>query len=229
MNVHLLFDLLAATTAASLALLVDRTWLKDRPRSPFSVGQGYFVVMGLGITLGSFALGTLNLWLSGVPAVGRSVLGALCGGILAVELYKARTGIRGSTGLVFVPAFAALVAIGRIGCALSGLEDNTYGTPTTLPWAVDHGDGILRHPVAAYESLTMALFLILALLAIARRNPLFLRQGFYIMVAVYAVQRFAWEFLKPYAPVLGPLNIFHLACLALAVYAAVMAIRQANA
>jgi hypothetical protein len=39
------------------------------------------------------------------------------------------------------------------------------------------------------------------------------------MVFWYAAQRFCWEFLKPYAPLLGPLNLFHLICLGLMGYA----------
>lgn len=222
MPIHLIFDLLAAAVAAALTLIVHHLWLRDLPRHPLRAGDGYFLALGAGIALGSYGLGSLNLWLSGVPMAGRSVLGALAGGIVAVELYKARRGITGSTGLIFVPTFAALVAVGRIGCALSGLEDNTYGTPTTLPWGHDFGDGIPRHPVALYESLTMAGFLAAALIAIARRSPLFLTRGFYLMVGFYALQRFGWEFLKPYAPVLGPLNVFHLTALGLMAYAAVM-------
>ena len=41
----------------------------------------------------------------------------------------------------------------------AGLPDRTYGTPTSLPWAVDLGDGVGRHPVQVYESASMALFL----------------------------------------------------------------------
>ena len=42
------------------------------------------------------------------------------------------------------------------------------------------------------------------------------------MVLWYAAQRFCWEFFKPYTPVLGPLNLFHLVCLGLIGYAAIM-------
>ena len=62
---------------------------------------------------------------------------------------------------------------------------------------------------------------------IRRENPRFLRHGFYLMTGYYALQRFAWEFLKPYAALIGPFNIFHLTCAALLVYAALM-IRKAN-
>ena len=61
-------------------------------------------------------------------------------------------GITHSTGAYFAPSLAIGIAIGRIGCFLSGLEDYTYGTPTTLPWGYDFGDGVLRHPVQLYEA-----------------------------------------------------------------------------
>jgi len=77
------------------------------------------------------------------------------------------------------------------------LPDYTYGTATTLPWAVDFGDGVRRHPVQLYESAAMILFLIVYLRAIARGSQLFLRQGFYLFIGWYALQRFVWEFFKP--------------------------------
>ena len=43
------------------------------------------------------------------------------------------------------------IAIGRIGCFLSGLEDQSYGVATALPWGVDFGDGVARHPTQLYE------------------------------------------------------------------------------
>lgn len=220
MPIHLAIDLLAALAAFGMTLAVWAWRLRDRPLPQTT--NGYLAALSLGILIGSYLLGTANLALSGVPAVGRSILGALFGGIVAVEAFKRVSSIRGSTGLIFVPTFATLVIVGRIGCALSGLEDHTFGLPTSLPWGHDFGDGIPRHPVAAYESLAMAAFLGYALAALARRSPLFLARGFYLMVGFYAAQRFAWEFLKPYAPILGPLNLFHLACLGLLAYAAVM-------
>jgi hypothetical protein len=42
------------------------------------------------------------------------------------------------------------------------------------------------------------------------------------MTGVYAVQRFAWEFLKPYATIVGPLTLMHLASLGLLSYSVIM-------
>jgi prolipoprotein diacylglyceryltransferase len=149
-------------------------------------------------------------------------VGALAGGIFSVELFKYLRGLKGSTGIVFVPAFATTVIVGRWGCYASGLADETYGTPSNLPWAVDLGDGVLRHPVPLYESFTMLIFLFAALFLLARRNVWFVANGFYTMVLFYAGQRFAWEFLKPYASVIGPFNLFHLVCFGLCCYAGFM-------
>ena len=109
----------------------------------------------------------MNLWLSGTAMVARSIVGALAGAIAAIELFKWWRGVRGSTGLIFVPAFATTVVVGRWGCFFAGLGDETHGSPSTLPWAVDLGDGVLRHPVQLYESFSMLAFLCAALLSYA--------------------------------------------------------------
>ena len=183
----------------------------------------------LGAVAGGFGAGTLNLWLSDQPELGRSVVGALAGAITAVELFKWRRGIKGSTGIIFVAAFATSIAVGRWGCFFAGLPDNTYGTPTALSWGHDFGDGIARHPVQLYESFTMAAFLTVALVLIGRRNPFFRRNGFYLMVLTYGAQRFLWEFLKPYGTLIGPFNLFHFICAGLVIYSLVMIDRSTSA
>ncbi len=230
MTVHLVFDLLAAALGMLATLAVYRWRLGGTADAALErAGAGYALALVAGAALGGYAAGTLNLMLSGVPGFGRSVLGALAGAILAVELYKRARGIRGSTGVVFVAGFATSIAVGRIGCYLSGLGDNTHGLPTTLPWGQDFGDGVARHPVQLYKSAAMALFLALALTGFARRAPAFMANGFYLCVGFYAAQRFLWEFLKPYATIAGPLNLFHLIALCLMGYAAVMIARSRHA
>ena len=82
---------------------------------------------------------------------GKTIIGALIGGLITVELTKRYIGLRISTGDLYAVPLAIGIAIGRIGCFLTGLSDNPYGTPTTLPWGVDFGDGIPRHPTQLYE------------------------------------------------------------------------------
>jgi prolipoprotein diacylglyceryltransferase len=142
----------------------------------------------------------------------------LAGGILAVELWKWRHGVRRSTGGAFVLPLCVGLAVGRLGCLFAGLADFTYGVPTRLPWALDLGDGVPRHPVPLYEALTMALFALVYVRARQGAAAWTQAHAFHAMIMVYAAQRFAWEFLKPYPPVIGPLNLFHLLMLGLGAY-----------
>ena len=87
---------------------------------------------------------------------GKTVVGALVGGLVAVELTKRRLGMTARTGDLFAVPLAAGIGIGRIGCFLSGLPDRTYGVPSSVPWAVDFGDGIPRHPTQLYETAFLA-------------------------------------------------------------------------
>ena len=220
--VHTLFDVLAACTALAVTYAVYRWRLEDAGAVIEEQGLPYALALIGGAVAGGYLFGTLNLWLSGVDGVGRSIIGALAGAITAIEVFKWRRGVRGSTGLLFVPAFATSVSIGRIGCFLSGLQDQTHGVATSLPWAHDFGDGVLRHPVQLYETVAMGGFLLVALVLLGRRNPFFMRNGFYVLAGWYGAQRLVWEFLKPYGAVLGPFNIFHFICMGLVVYAAIM-------
>lgn len=229
--VHMLLDGTAWLAAIAAGWRMRRTWLATAPLPmPGRAYPVYLIVVWLGAVVGAVGLGSANLSLAapadaGFGLAGRSILGAIAGGILTAELYKKLLGIHGSTGVVFVVPLALGIAIGRVGCFLAGLAELTYGTPTDLPWGVDFGDGVSRHPVQLYESLAMIGFLALLLPRLRRGEPVALRSGFYLFVGWYAVQRFAWEFLKPYPPVLGPLNLFQLTCLAMAVYAAAMLVR----
>ncbi len=222
---HTVFDLLAALSSLTVTALVYRWRLSQAGQRIEQAGMGYALALVAGAAIGGFGAGTLNLWLSGAPGIGRSIVGALAGAILAIELFKRVKHIKGSTGLIFVPAFATSVVVGRWGCFLSGLQDETHGTPTALPWGHDFGDGILRHPVQLYESFTMAVFLVTALTLIGRQNAGFMRNGFYILVLVYGAQRFLWEFLKPYGTLLGPFNLFHFICAGLVLYSLAMIAR----
>jgi prolipoprotein diacylglyceryltransferase len=84
-------------------------------------------------------------------AGGKTIVGGLVFGLIAVELMKRYIGLRQSTGDLYAIPLALGIAIGRVGCFLTGLSDNTYGIPTNLPWAVNFGDNIPRHPTQLYE------------------------------------------------------------------------------
>ena len=217
---HTAFDILAWLAAGLAGLWVTRVEKIAFPAA--STNLPYIAAVLLGAGFGAYAFGTANMWLSGVPGIGRSIEGALAGGIIAVELYKRVTGIRTRSGGRFALPLAVGVAIGRIGCYFAGIDDFTYGTPTALPWGHDFGDGVLRHPVQLYEGITMAAFALFYATAVRLRDPFIIDNGFYLAAGFYAAQRFGWEFMKPYGDVLGPLNLFHLLSLAIMAYAGLM-------
>ena len=225
MGIHFVFDVLAWTSAWLIGRFVTRRYFSGA-RTPLR-DPGYFIALGIGAIAGALVFGSINLSLAGFWQIGHSIAGAVAGGIIGVELFKFATGVRGSTGGQFVAPLALGIAVGRLGCFFAGLPDYTYGTPTNLPIGVDFGDGIPRHPVQLYESAAMLAFLALYLRGLAADSQLVRRQGFYLFVGWYGVQRFAWEFLKPYPTLLGPLNVFHLICIALIGYSAWM-MRQSD-
>src|ERR1700761_6966505 len=217
---HAIFDLAAWLAAAASLWWLSRVRGLAFPSQSFELP--YIAALVFGAGLGAYLFGTLNLWLSGMPGVARSVEGALAGGIFAIELYKSRAGITTRTGARFALPLAVGIAVGRLGCYYAGLDDFTYGTPTGLPWGPDFGDGIVRHPVQLYESLSMAAFAAFYVWAVLSRHSFVVINGFYLALAYYGLQRFIWEFIKPYGALIGPLSLFHLLSLAILFYAVVM-------
>lgn len=227
---HLAFDALAWAAGMAVGVALYHWRLKAATAEVARVADGgYFASLAVGAIVGAYLAGTFTLVGQAVFALAHSVAGALVGAIAGVELYKLARGIRISTGIVFAGPFAAGVAVGRWGCLFAGLPDHTFGTPTTLPWAVNLGDGIARHPVQIYESLSMALFLAAFVYGLGRRQSWATHHGFYWLAIAYGAQRFLWEFLKPYPPLIGPLNHFHVICLGLVIYGTFMIARSKNA
>jgi prolipoprotein diacylglyceryltransferase len=219
--IHASFDVLAWIAAGAAALWLSRTGRVSFP-VPQPLRLTYLAALVFGAGVGAVAFGSANLWLSGLPGVARSIEGAVAGAILAIETYKRIAGITTRTGARFALPFAVGVAVGRVGCFLSGLDDFTYGTPTSLPWAHDFGDGVARHPVQLYESLAMTAFAAVYVRRVLSGDRFFIANGFYLAVGGYGLQRFAWEFLKPYGTLLGPFTLFHLLSAAVLLYAIVM-------
>jgi phosphatidylglycerol---prolipoprotein diacylglyceryl transferase len=221
MILHTLFDALAWLASFAVLFVLRRTWFPKNPVSQPLRG-GYIAAVIFGAGLSAWIFGSLNLWLSGQPGLGRSVEGALFGAIVSVELYKHASGIRERTGAIYALPVALGIAVGRIGCLLSGMEDFTYGIPTGAAWGWDFGDGIPRHPVALYESLAMAAFAFVYLIMMLRGSLYWRMNGFYLAVGFYGVERFVLEFWKPYGAVIAGLSIFQLLSLIMVGYALVM-------
>jgi prolipoprotein diacylglyceryltransferase len=133
---------------------------------------------------------------------GKTIVGGLLGGWLAVELMKRRIALGTRTGDLFAVPLALGIAVGRIGCFLTGLADDTHGMPTQLDWGVDFGDGIARHPTQLYECAGL-LLLGGALLAaqLRKSSPSAPRRAegelFRIFVIAYLGLRVVLDGLKP--------------------------------
>ncbi len=224
MLVHFIFDLFSYLVGSIVAFAIFKVH-KHNNLIKKDLKVLYYSIVVIGFVMGSTLLGTMNIYFSTSPfasnqvIIGKSILGALFGGIIVVELFKKIYNIQGSTGAYFVPSLAIGIAIGRIGCYLSGLEDYTYGIETTSIFGVDFGDGILRHPVQLYESFVMFVFFIYTMVIFKYNKHQFENKIFYEFILVYNLQRFMWEFLKPYEILIFDLNLFQFINIILVLYA----------
>ncbi len=217
MTIHLLFDLLAY----AVSFFISWKWIHPATHAiaDETLRYGYYTALILGFFIGAFGFGTLNAYYStGSFVIGKSVLGALFGGVVAAEIFKKFANIKGSTGAYFVPSLSIGIAIGRIGCYFAGIEDYTYGIETTTIFGHDFGDGHLRHPVQLYESAAMGLFFLYTIWVYKNNKKTFEHTIFYQFIGYYSLQRFIWEFLKPYASVALGLTVFQIVCLMLMMY-----------
>lgn len=147
----------------------------------------------------------------------KTIVGGMLGGLVAVEITKKRLGVNVSSGDMMVYPLILAMMIGRTGCFLAGLDDGTYGIPSNLPWAINLGDGIRRHPTNLYEILFWAL-LWLALSGIEKRHRLANGAKFKVFLSAYLVFRFFIEFIKPDYFLSFGLSVIQLVCLAGIVY-----------
>jgi len=139
---------------------------------------------------------------------GLSWFGGFAGGLTAGLATLRGYGVPLVRGLAAAsPGLALGHAIGRVGCFLVG---DDYGRPSTLPWAVAFPKGLPPtdvpvHPTQLYEAIPLV---VLAWVLTRWR-----REGVsdavvlsrYLMLA--GAIRFAIEFVRVNAPVLGPLTL----------------------
>jgi len=155
---------------------------------------------------------------------GKTIVGGLLGAWIGVEIVKRFSGIRSRTGDLFALPLCVGIAIGRVGCLVAGLADDTYGKPTGLPapwWSVDLGDGVGRYPVQVLE----IFFLIPIGFAVRSKLPLPVGARFRIFLASYLAWRVAIDFLKP-QPLIYGMNLIQWCCAAGLVCLAVDGLRM---
>ncbi|MBK7357260.1 prolipoprotein diacylglyceryl transferase family protein [Propionivibrio sp.] len=200
--VHPLFEALGLFTGVQYYRILRR-----RTGAPgLLMGKDFGVVLGcvFGAALGNklvfwaeFPHLLTQYWDQPVVLLaGQSMVGGLLGGLLGVELAKKLTGITRSTGDDFVFPVLLGLMIGRMGCFLAGLSDGTYGIATNLPWGIDFGDGVARHPTQLYE----IVFAGLLWAWLRRMQPMLAGTPgllFKLMLSAYLLWRLLVDFLKP--------------------------------
>src|ERR1700750_566120 len=103
---HTAFDLAAWGSGLAVSALLYRWRLRELTRDVArKVGGGYLAALVAGAIPGAWLAGSLNTLRDSHPALSHSVVGALVGAIVGVEVYKRLRGVHGSTGGVFVGSF----------------------------------------------------------------------------------------------------------------------------
>ena len=142
----------------------------------------------------------------------KTIVGGLLGGLLGVELIKKIIGEKSSSGDLFTYPLMFALAIGRIGCFSMGIHEPTYGVPSDLPWAMDLGDGIPRHPVALYEIVILGL-IATTLILLERRFSFRSGLRFQFFMIAYLLMRICIELIKPSVHVFMGLGTIQIVCI----------------
>jgi uncharacterized radical SAM superfamily Fe-S cluster-containing enzyme len=142
---------------------------------------------------------------------GKTIVSGLVGGYLGVQAAEWAMGVKSRMCDGFAVPLAAAIGIGRLACFSAGC---CYGKATSLPWGVDFGDGLHRHPTQLYESafhLTAAVVLYQL-----QRRGMFRGQLVKIYFLAYFGYRFLTEFIRPEEPLWLGLTGYQWAVLVLA-------------
>lgn len=153
-----------------------------------------------------------TLWLSD----GKTILGGIFGGYLAVEVAKRMCGIQVRTGDSFALPIAVSVAIGRVGCFVAGC---CFGCITELPWGMrfevaNDQEGICRHPTQLYECFFHVLCAIC--IVVAEKYQWLEGSRLKVYLLCYLTYRFVTEWLRPEPITSIGLTTYQVACVVLA-------------
>ena len=165
----------------------------------FIGARAYHVATDYDLYAGDPFPGVFAVWNGGL-----GIYGAVIGGFIGVLIFAR---VRGISPLVFAdaaaPGLILAQAIGRWG---NYFNQELFGRPSNLPWAIDiapdnrpaaFADATSFHPTFLYESIWDVL-VCLALLWVARRFAVRLKDGDILLlyVSLYSVGRFFVEALR---------------------------------
>ncbi len=163
---------------------------------------------------------------------GLGIPGAILGGILALVIYCRKKKLSFFTWAdVIMPGLALAQAIGRWG---NFINQELYGAPTDLPWAIhineanrlpEYAQYSTYHPLFLYESLWNLMNMYL-LLVLERQYKEKLIPGDLLLtyLIVYPFGRFLLEFLRLDTSMVGGININQITMLVVMLIAIVMLI-----
>lgn len=198
-------------------------YLRKRQGDAYTSSSRIWVIIGavFGALIGSRLIGSLerpyelgmtnNLF--DYVYNNKTVVGGFLGGLFGVELTKKIIGEKKASGDLFAYPMILALVIGRTGCFSMGVYEETYGNESRLPWAINLGDGVLRHPVALYE-IGFLLLLWIGLKRLQNTTPLQNGAVFKLFMISYLLFRFLLDFIKPHYAVFAGLSTIQLTCLA---------------
>ncbi len=173
-NVHLILEYVAFFSAYRYYV-----YLRTKTTDPIPPANRLSIILGaaLGAFLGSRIVGFLENPFIDMSAANiillfnvKTIMGGLFGGLLGVETAKKIIGEKHSSGDLFTLPIIVGIFIGRVGCFLSGVNEFTYGAPTSSFMGMDLGDGVLRHPIALYELIFLILLFYCATISLPERR-----------------------------------------------------------
>ncbi|RDH81676.1 MAG: prolipoprotein diacylglyceryl transferase [endosymbiont of Galathealinum brachiosum] len=126
---------------------------------------------------------------------GMSFHGGMLGVFLGLYLFGRKTGRTFFQVSDFIAVMVPLgLGFGRIG---NFINKELWGRPvdSALPWAIDYGDKIARHPSSLYQALTEGVILFLILFIYSRKpRPIMAVSG--VFMISYGMLRFITEFFR---------------------------------
>lgn len=168
-------------------------------RSPGYRGVMVGALVGavIGSKLGMLLYLSWDAWLEMMSSTlalrvgGKTILGAIAGGYLGVEIAKKAVGIRHSTGDAYALALPVGQAFGRLGCFFTGC---CGGVPFAEAGSGGGAFGLTTHPVQLYEA--AGLVALTAVLFMTRRRTLVAGQLFRGFLVGFALLRFFLDFFR---------------------------------
>lgn len=216
-TVHLLMETLAYILGYRLYLFLRKSSVDVIPDE-----NRLWILIGAasGAFLGSRLIGVMEdptaILASNYPLIAafqsKTIVGGLLGGLLGVEVTKKLIGEIHSSGDLFTFPIILAMIIGRIGCFSSGVYEPTYGVESTLPWAMNLGDGLLRHPVSLYEIIFLS-GLWIVLYWVKKQWPWKSGIIFQLFLSAYLIFRFTLEFIKPHQEIIISLSSIQIVCI----------------